>query len=238
MRYAAIALLSVLSCCAVVAAPVPAAKPFTSDWDKPVDPYRDCKFIPEKDALTIEVPGGDHDLDFKRDRRTAPRVLHDVEGDFEVQVRVQGELNPTRKSSSTGVPSSVTAGLLLLFPDGNCVRLDFGADRGIRGHRECVYVRHLFTKGGGMYASWHNTWDKWPLPKPADRAYLKLVRRGGSLWAFLGADGINYTQLVPFGATRLPKRVKVGLAAYSTSTDPFKVRFDQFKLTPLGLRDN
>lgn len=241
MRHSLITLVSVLASCAAVAAPVPTPKAFTVDWDKPVDPYKDCKFIPEKDALTIEVPGGDHDLDFKRDRRTAPRVLqtHEVEGDFVVQVRVRGTFNPSPKSSASGVPSCVTAGLLLMLPDGACIRVDFGAARR-RGKQGCAYVRQIHPKGGGMF---YNRFDDmnmkdWPLPVKAEQAYLKLERRGLYFRAFLSPDGEKWGPITgPFGTLGRPK-FKVGLAAFSTSTEPFKVRFDQFKLTRISPKDN
>jgi hypothetical protein len=181
------------------------------------------------------LPGGDHDLDRKRNRLNAPRVLWDVEGHFVVQVRIRGEFNPTRKSSTPGVPPSVTAGVLLTFPDGTFVRLDFGAARGVRGRQGCVYMRYLDRLGGGMFTTvFDRDWKQWPLPDKAEHAYLKLEWDGKLFRAFLGPDGEKWTQIGgPFGC-RVPPKLKVGLAAYSTSTEPFKVRFDQFKLTRIG----
>ena len=74
----------------------------------------------------------------------------------------------------------------------------------------------------------------WPLPAKAEQAYLKLERRGLYFRAFLSPDGEKWGPITgPFGTLGRPK-LKVGLAAYSTSAEPSKVRFDQFKLTRLG----
>jgi hypothetical protein len=213
MRHVPFALVSVLACCAAVAAPVPSSKPFTSDWDKPVDPHGDCKFVPETGALTIELPGGDHDFDRQRDRMNAPRVLRDVEGDFVAQVRVRRELNTSHKSSAPGVPSSVTAGLMLMFPDGTCIRFDFGAAQR-RGQKACVYLHYLERVGGWTYTLFDE--EKWPLAATGDHAYLKLERRGKLFRAFLSPDGEKWVRIGgPFGGP-IPTKLKVGLAAYST----------------------
>ncbi len=67
--------------------------PFDADWDKPVDPDHDCKFLVGKNMLTIEVPGKDHDLGADRGVMNAPHLFRDVEGDFTAQVRVDGDFS-------------------------------------------------------------------------------------------------------------------------------------------------
>lgn len=64
----------------VLAAPAP-----EDSWDR-VDPDHDCKFHIEDGKVTIELPGGDHDINPKRKRFNAPCLLREVEGDFLVQV--------------------------------------------------------------------------------------------------------------------------------------------------------
>lgn len=94
------ALVLILDTCTMLAAPAP--EPFKSGWGKPIDPNRDCKFVIKGSTLTIELPGGDHDLAPKRERFNAPRLLREVEGDFVMQVRVSGSFLPSVKSSALG----------------------------------------------------------------------------------------------------------------------------------------
>ena len=89
-----------LTACAVVAAPVPADRPWITGWDKAVDPDMDCKFTRDKEALTIEAPGKDHDLGVERGLMNSPRLLRDVEGDFTAQVRVGGDFRPSSESTT------------------------------------------------------------------------------------------------------------------------------------------
>lgn len=74
---------------AVTAAPAPVYKPkppvvpWVTGWDMPVDPLGDCQFAKAGDKLTITVPGA-------AERTTAPHMLREIEGDFDVTVRVTG----------------------------------------------------------------------------------------------------------------------------------------------------
>src|SRR5215472_13005840 len=79
-----------------LAASAPAPK---DSWDRPIDPDRDCKFEIKDGTVTIELPGGDHELDPKRNRLNAPLLLRDVEGDFAIQVHVSASFRPFAESS-------------------------------------------------------------------------------------------------------------------------------------------
>ena len=70
-------------------------------WGSPIDPAGDCAFTTEGDKLTITVPGeGDpHDLSSELTSTTAPRVLQPLQGDFTLQVKVEGEFAPGDKGN-------------------------------------------------------------------------------------------------------------------------------------------
>jgi hypothetical protein len=104
----------VLLACASWAAPAPV--PFVTGWGYPVNPDSDCKIRRSNYALTIEMPGGDHDFDPLRKRLNDPRLLRDMEGDFEIQVRVQMVCRLPAQSTVKGQPSCVAAGFLLIPP--------------------------------------------------------------------------------------------------------------------------
>lgn len=73
-------------------------------------------------------------------------------------------------------------------------------------------------------------WRDWPMPKKADCTYLRMEQ--GDKWInfFMSPDGEKWTKVMWCGPT-LPAKSKVGLAAYTTSSEPSKVRFDQVKFT-------
>jgi hypothetical protein len=99
-----------LTACAVVAAPVPADQPWITGWNDSVDPDKDCKFIRDKDTLTAEAPGKDHDLAIERGLMNSPRLLRDVEGDFVAQVRLDGAFQPSNESTTSARIPFVGAG--------------------------------------------------------------------------------------------------------------------------------
>src|SRR5207244_1045643 len=119
-RFAALLLCALAGAAGgLLAAPAPfprpgRARPWTTGWDRTVDPVGDCRFDRKGDRLTITVPGGEH-------RMTAPRLLRDVNGDFVVAVRVGGSFRPT-----------VRAGLLLTAEQ-TVFRFERSAD-GLTGH--------------------------------------------------------------------------------------------------------
>jgi hypothetical protein len=220
--FAALAL--VLATCAALAAPVPVVKPFEAGWDKPVDPDGDCQFRREKGALTIVVPGKDHDLAVERRLMNSPRLLRDVEGDFVAQVRVGGLFQPSATSTTTERIPFVGAGLVLMDGEKTYVRLE----------------RAALVKGGELktYANWELRKDgEWVLvgaervrPLEGKETYLRLERKGDKVLGSVSEDGKTWHALNPIDL-KLPKKVKLGVAAGTTSTDTFSPRYDSFKLT-------
>ena len=81
----------------------PAARPAGSaaentlaGWGVATDPDGDCTFEPKGNTLVVEVPNTDHGLVANLiDRSKCARVLREVEGDFEIQVKVDGTFKPT-----------------------------------------------------------------------------------------------------------------------------------------------
>jgi RNA polymerase sigma factor (sigma-70 family) len=204
------------------------AGPFEAGWDKAIDPDKDCKFVHEKDALTIVVPGKDHDLGVERDKMNAPRLLRDVEGDFVAEVRVGGDsFKPSADSTTTERKSFVGAGLVLMDGDKTYIRLErAGLHRDGELH---TYPNWELRKDG----EWKLAGGAFGLPFEYKDTYLRLERKGDQVLGSYSQDGKEWTSLDPLEVT-LPARLKVGIAAVSTSAEPFKPRFDAFKLTVSG----
>lgn len=244
---------------------------FVSGWGDPVDPDKDCKIKREKDALTIEIPGSAHDYDLVHKRFNAPRLLSELEGEFDLQVRVRIDHRPSAQSTVRGQASFVSAGFLLIYPEKEhsiCARLEYAVSQ--QGNSPDGYAvpprlaqprrKDLVPKGkeadnyavikrwiargqriGNRIESdhrqprlyedsiWEGGWQNWPLPEKADHAYLRLDHRVGGWSSFyISPDGEKWTRLEYLPS--VPAGGKVGLAAYSTSTEPSKVRFDQLKV--------
>jgi regulation of enolase protein 1 (concanavalin A-like superfamily) len=217
---------TVLSCTAFAADPQPepeSPNPFWSGWDKPIDPDKDCKFKREKGGLVIAVPGKDHDLGVERGRMNAPRLLRDVEGDFVAEVRVGGKFAPSDNSTATERVSWLGAGLVLMASEKTYVRLERAA---LRSDKELK-----------AYANWELRQDgKWELagtsevcPLKGKETWLRLQRKGDKVHGFVTEDGKKWTELKAL-ELKLPAKVKRGVAAITTSSDPFSPRFDLFKL--------
>jgi hypothetical protein len=66
-----------------------------------------------------------------------------------------------------------------------------------------------------------------PLKGKATR--LRLERKGDKLLASVSDDGKKWTELKAL-EVKLPAKLKVGVAAISTSSEPFAPHFDSFKL--------
>ncbi|HEY7326292.1 MAG TPA: hypothetical protein VH592_01535 [Gemmataceae bacterium] len=78
------ALVALLLACAALAAPAPG--PFAGGWGSPHDPDKNCKIRRNNGVLTIEMPSNAHDFDPLHKRANAPRLVREVDGNFEIQV--------------------------------------------------------------------------------------------------------------------------------------------------------
>jgi regulation of enolase protein 1 (concanavalin A-like superfamily) len=215
-------LLVLLMAYAALAAPAP-----KDGWEQ-LNPDKDGKIDIKDGTVTIELPGRDHEIEPKRNRFNAPCVLRDVEGDFAIQVRVSASFRPSGKSSVKGESPRVAAGLLLIPAEKNYVRLEYGAiqqnGKQITGFSNRMRGEKLGVTGD--YTHWNP--QEW---KPnQEHIYLRIEREGDWIRNVLSPDGKTWERYNSWTGRKLPSKFKVGLAAYSTSTEPFKVRFDHFKL--------
>lgn len=259
-------LAALLLVCVALAAPAP--EPFVSGWGYPVDLDRDCKIKRDNGVLTIEMPGRVHDYDPRRKRYNAPRLFRQLEGNFDLQVRVRIDYCASSQSTVKGQPSYVSAGFLLIYPETEritCDRMEFAVSQ--YGSRSDAYAaapsfseprrKVAAAKGIGaesyavkkcwlcknqkkdmtwsrrsldqFHGIWDRGWQGWFLPEKLDFAYLRLEQRDTWYYFYISPDGEKWTRLEY--QPSLPKASKVGLAAYSTSSEPSKVRFDKLKLT-------
>jgi regulation of enolase protein 1 (concanavalin A-like superfamily) len=223
MKYVACLLPVCLVGC-IVQLPAPKPGSAAAAWDNPVDPDGDCQFIRNQGTLIIQVPGRDHDLGAERGVMNAPRQLRDAQGDFAVQVRVDGAFLPTNGSTTASRASYNGAGLLLMVDNGTYVRLERAA-LFKNGQYSSFLAWELRVNGQTAPTGWNQT-----LPLQNAATYLRLERRGDALLASESQDGQEWNNLPPLNLN-LPPTVKIGLHAVSTSAAPFSPQFSDFRLT-------
>ncbi len=200
----------------------PAPLSFADGWDKPVDPDGDCKILPDKESLTIEVPAKRHDLMAEQAALNAPRLLRDVTGDFTAQVKVGGDHTPAGPSTAPGGVPFVGAGLVVIAGDGSFLRLERAAVN--RFGTTDPYINWEARAAGRLFPAVSAALG------PDDKTVvLRLRRQGGRFFGSFSRDGATWTDL-PFRNAKLPGAVKVGVAAVTTSAAPFTAQFNDFLL--------
>jgi regulation of enolase protein 1 (concanavalin A-like superfamily) len=189
-------------------------------WGLAIDPDKDCRIRAEDRTLAIEVPGKLHDLNPDSGILNAPRAMSPVEGDFVLTVKVTGDFQPGGKSTNPkGVPYN-GAGILIWSDSDNFIRLERGAV--LRASKVGTYVA-FEEREGGYRGAVHNEAFQ------GGSCYLVLQRKGSRILGGISADGSDWKKLKPID-TVWPAKLKVGLAAINSSTEPFAVKFEDFDL--------
>ncbi len=202
--------------------PIPDRK--LAAWGTPIDPDKDCEFSSAAKTLTVTVPGTLHDLNHDSGKLNAPRVVRAVVGDFVATVKVGGDFQAGGRSTNPkGIPYN-GGGILIWSDTDNFIRLERGAMR--RGGRVNTIVAFEERKKGNRGAVQTDTF-------PAGTCYLRLERKDGRFFAAVSADGSSWRRLTPID-TVWPARLKVGLLAINSSTEPFAVRFEGFAIEGKG----
>jgi S1-C subfamily serine protease/regulation of enolase protein 1 (concanavalin A-like superfamily) len=189
-------------------------------WGLAIDPDKDCKITPGEKSLTFEIPGKLHDLFFDGGPTNSPRVMREVEGDFVVKVKVSGEFKPGPRSTN---PKSVPyhgAGFLLWSDSDNNIRFErFSYLRGGKYTTGAAFQEREGGYGGADHTEQFKAGD----------CYLRIERKGSRIVGAISNDGSQWKELKPID-TVWPAKLKIGLAAITTSSEPFNVKFEQFEL--------
>jgi regulation of enolase protein 1 (concanavalin A-like superfamily) len=207
----------------VRAAGTPEPEPTGRDlagWGLAIDPGKDCQFRPDAKFLGIEVPGTLHDLHPDTGIINAPRVMRTVEDDFVVTVKVTGDFQPGGKSTNPkGVPYN-GAGILIWSDSDNFIRLERAAM--LRNGKIGTYAA-FEEREGGFRGAVHNEVFQ------GGTCYLRLERKGSRILGAISLDGSTWKDLQPID-TVWPAKLKVGLAAVNSSSEPFAVKFEEYEL--------
>jgi regulation of enolase protein 1 (concanavalin A-like superfamily) len=194
-----------------------------ADWGTVIDPDGDCQVVPDAttNRVTILVPGSAHLLSAEIGGMNAPRILHDITGDFEVRVRVTGTSHPGGKATTIEYNPYHGAGILLWQDPENYVRLEIAAD--LRKGKGFPYANFELRQAGRLAV----TRGYKILDGSSD---LRLERRGDEIHGAVSADGNHWTLLPPLVA-HLEDRVRVGVVAVNSASKPLKAGFEGLQVT-------
>lgn len=200
-------------------------------WGNPINPAGDCEFEVTDGKLTIMVPGSakPHDLSPEMSSTTAPRVVQPVKGDFVIQVRVDGEFQPSGESTQSGRTGYTGAGLVVFADDNNFVRIE-RATLNLGGARAIPYTNFEIRVNGQLEQP-GTTGD---LPTEPDKpTWLRLERRGHQMKGAMSRDGEHWHYGKPkelHADAWNGNNVVAGVAAISTSRLPFSPIYSEFSV--------
>jgi serine/threonine protein kinase len=199
-------------------------------WGRVVDPDGDGTVQEKDERLRITVPGKDHDFSAWFKSYNAPRIVREVRGDFRVRVRVLPFKDIAKITDGPGKPY-LTGDLFLWKDERTFVRLGRTAATDESGERELKNDLVVFRPGLGESTPFRV--DLRDLDPDAP-SYLELERRGAVVTARTSTDGANWSKPYQLPPLDLPETVLVGVVAVCTNTsEPFRVEFEGFELTPL-----
>jgi regulation of enolase protein 1 (concanavalin A-like superfamily) len=199
-------------------------------WGEVIDTAGQCTVKGDEHRLTIEVPGGTHDLNPTLGGMRAPRVLKEVEGDFVIQVKVTGDFKPGEESASPDTSSFNGAGLLIWQDSKNFIRFERNAwwvrDAGAYACYPPLFEYHK----DGQFQNTNPDGTRDDFFKGRS-TWLKLERRADKLSASYSHDGKEWTEVKQIDV-ELPRKVQVGVAAVNTSAKPLAVEFEELSVRP------
>ncbi|MFT5327788.1 MAG: regulation of enolase protein 1 (concanavalin A-like superfamily) [Planctomycetaceae bacterium] len=197
-------------------------------WGTVFDLDGDCEFLSINGKLTINVPPTCHDLNGRNGNLNAPRVLREVEGDFDIQVKLTGKFEPGPESTAPKSISFVSGGLLLWGDEKNYVRLERNRMESPSGRSACYPpLFEMCVAGKYSAANPKSTTEKY---FEGDSTWLWLERKGQRLRAAVSHDGEDWVFSEEVSKD-LPKKLSIGVSAISTSSRPHSVTFEDLQVT-------
>lgn len=199
-----------------------------ADWGIPINPDEDCRFFLSDGTLLIHVPGSPrpHDLSPELGSLNAPRVLQQAQGDFTLQVRVEGRFDPGSRSMMARRTPYNGAGLVAVFDDGNVVTLA----RAVLRHGDggpMPYANFEIRVNRTIARFGEETETPIPLDGPI---HLRLERRGMRMLGAWSTDGLSWTNLEPMELpASWPSLLHVGVIAINNTQDEFNPRFSALR---------
>jgi regulation of enolase protein 1 (concanavalin A-like superfamily) len=162
------------------------------NWGAITSPLGDCTFKEKDGRLQIMVPGSEraHGLTAELQSMNAPRVLRPVKGDFTIQVKVDGNLDPGEDATEPNRTPYKASGLVVMLDDGNYVTLVRAALQ--RGNIARAYANFEIRVNGQCIQIGDARVRPFDLEKPA---FLRLSREGNTIRGSVSDDGEKWDAL-------------------------------------------
>ncbi|QDT14882.1 DUF1349 domain-containing protein [Alienimonas californiensis] len=196
-------------------------------WGVAINPGGDGRFAPDGSRLTLSAPGPVHGLSAELNQMNAPRVLQPAEGDFDVEVKVEGGFAPGRATLRVR-KAYHGAGLLLMKDDRTYIRLERAS---FRADGQTRHYANFELRLDGQLQRIGLATDM-PLD-PTQPTWLRLERRGDVVTARVRQQQGAWKTLGDKSAP-LPLVVQVGVCAVNASTVPFRPTFSELKVVAAG----
>lgn len=198
-------------------------------WGNIIDPDDGCRVAATPNLLRIYVTPGVYDLWYGREdpakRYNSPRVLQEIEGDFEMQVKVTAEWEgPAVENGSF----SRAAGLLVYESDQHYLRHE--RNRFISPRRPDVawsWTPPLYDRNEQRISQWKSARDG---PFQGNSTWLRMKRSGQQITTWISHNGTSWIQTGTH-TTTFPAKVQVGIIAHSKGAADFMATFEEFNLT-------
>lgn len=200
-------------------------------WGEIVDLAKDCHFTTRDKELVVTVPGTSrpHDFSTELGNIDAPRVLLTKNGDFTIEVKIDGNFSPGAKSTQPSRTPYMGAGLVVMADDRNYILLNLASLQGVSTQGPVSYI-NFEIRTNGKITSFGSTRDfKTPKPGPV---WLRIERKGGLVHGAVRQEGEDWANLTSKVLPETwPKVLKAGINAVSTSTLAFSPKFSDLKVT-------
>ncbi len=198
------------------------------EWGDVTDPAGDCTFEADQGKLVITVPAEcpkAHNLCAELSNMDAPRVLQTLDGDFDLQVKVDGTFEPGKEHGTGSRVPYQGAGLVVIADAANYIRMEratmlFGELRN--------YINFEIRVDGELQRFGSN--EKFPLD-PAKPVWLRLERRGETMRGGMSHDGREWSWGEAKELTSkswAKESLQAGVHAVSSSSGKFAPVFAEF----------
>ena len=191
-----------------------------SEWGTYHDPSKSSVFGLSEDSLSIYTTGPKQDLSIELGNMTAPRVITKVNGDFEIEVRVDGNFAPGKTKVSSRKPYQ-GAGILMMQDKSNYIRLEYAYLND--GVLDKNYVSYEIRLNGKITTQINSSISQFQ--KRSSYIDLKLSKSKNRINASIRIDGRQWRSIPAHPAFQLPDDLEVGFAVVNASTTPVAVHF-------------
>jgi hypothetical protein len=197
-------------------------------WGNIIDLVGDCKIVAKDGAVAITVPStpATHNLNpLPEYNLLAPRVLQDVSGDFQIEVKVQAFARPEANTAATAGGASYVAAGPVVWSDGKNFIKCF---RAVNGDRNDLFIHiEAFKDGVKQPVKFVTSGGR-----PPDKATLLRIKRYKNDFTFdANVNGRDWVPVASLSNFAMPATVQAGAAVINATKKEVTVQFAELMVT-------